>query len=188
MSNPHGIRLYHIPEPGTVDDGFILVPVWSWESLLGDPSGYRGTLYKTASTYPALWLQGGRTAHTLEFDVDESGSFPMIVNHRITEGRPAYYVEDCFKLKGRKAMGVDVKERGKIVFKTGVLGKPDLTRQLHASLPGIYDGSWFVQDEVKYADLDEVTGRIMIVIGTVSNQRRDNIPFARRLCLADLPI
>ena len=85
-------------------------------------------------------------------------------------------------------MGVDVGQHGETVFRTGVLGKPDLTRQLRAKLPGVYDGPWHEQDEVKYVDLDEATGRTMIVIGTVPDRSQNNIPFARRLCLADLPI
>ena len=154
---------------------------------MGDSSGYRGTLYKTASPHPALWLQGEHTAHTLEFDVDES-EFPVVVNHRITEGQPAYYVAARLKLKGRKVMGIDVKQRGKVVFRTGVLGKPDLTRQLRAPLPGVCTGPQIGQDEVKYVDLDEVTGRIVVVIGIVPFEGRDDIPYVQQLCLADLPI
>ena len=185
-SNPLGIHLYHIPELRAMDDGHSLVPVWSWRASSRDPSGYRGTLFKTASPYPALWLQGRQTTHALEFDVDESGCFPVVANHHITEGQPAYYVARHLKLEGRKAMGVDVKEHGEAVFKTGVLGRPGLTRLLHASLPGLFDS--YRRDEVKYVDLDEVTGRIMIVIGTVPGRRSRNTPYARRLCLADLPI
>ena len=189
MTNPRGIHLYHIPEPRAVGDGYSLDPVWSWWSLVGDSLGYRGTLYKTASPHPALWLQGEHTAHTLEFDVGES-EFPVVVNHQITEGQPAYYVAARLKLKGRKVMGIDVKQRGKAVFRTGVLGKPDLTRQLRASLPGVYTGPRIGQDEVKYVDLDEATGTIMVVIGAVPNPARPraNVPFARQFCLADLPI
>ena len=186
MTYPLGIHLYHIPTPGVADDDFDLVPVWSWTASWGVSSGFRGTLYK-AAPHPALWLQGEQATHTLESDVDES-NFPVVVNHHITEGRPAYHVGDHLKLKGRKVMGVDVGQHGETVFRTGVLGKPDLTRQLRAKLPGVYDGPWHEQDEVKYVDPDEATGRTMIVIGTVPGRRQNNIPFARRLCLADLPI
>ena len=183
MSGQFGIHLYHIPELRAVGDDSNLVPVWSWG---GDASGYRGTLNETASPYHALWLQGSWFTHTLEFDVDESGCFPVVVSHQITQGQPAYYVRRHLKLQGRKAMGVDV-WRGEAVFKTGVLGNSDLTRQLRARLPGVYEGPLHEQDEAKYADLDEVTGRIMVVIGTVPGRRQGDIPYARRLCLADLP-
>ena len=179
-----GIHLYHIPEPRAVGNDSNLVPVWSW---WGDASEHRGTLYETTSPYPALWLQGTWATHTLEFDVDESGCFPMVVNHHITEGRPGYYAGDRLKLQGRKGMSISIGQGGEIVFNTGVLGKPDITRQLRAKLPILWEGHWFRRDEVKYTDLDEVTGRIMIVIGP--GRRRDiKIPYARRLWLAELPI
>ena len=189
MASTHvGIHLYHIPELGAVDDTPHLDPIWSWWASPGGLSGYYGTFYKTASPYPALWLQGEQTTHTLEFGVDESGCFPVVTNHHITQGQPAYYVERHLKLQGRKAMGTEVKQDGEAVFKTGVLGKPDLARELRASLPGMWDGHRFESDEVKYTDLDEATGRIMVVIGTVPDLRSDSIPYARRLCLADLPL
>lgn len=184
MSNRLGIRLYHIPKLGIVDDGSYLDQIWSWS---GDATVYRGTLYKTASPYPALWLQGGWTTHTLEFDVGESGCFPVVENHQVTEGRPAYYVGRLLKLQGRKGMGTEVRRGGEAVFKTRVLGKPDLTRELRASLPGFWDVDWRELYEVKYTDLDEVTGRIMVVIGNVPGRRGDGIPYAHRLCLADVP-
>ena len=175
-----GIHLYHIPEPRALGNDPDLDPVWSWR---GDAE-YRGTIYKTASPYPALWLQGDQVTHTLEFDMDES-DFPVVVNHHITEGQPDYYAGDHLKLQGRKGMSIEVRQGGEIVLNTGVLGKPDITRELRAKLPGRYGGPWRKQDEVKYADLDEVTGRIMIVTGT---KEYNAVPYARRLCLADLPI
>ena len=182
-----GIHLYHIPELGDVDDGSFLAPVWSW---FGDASGYHGTTYRTVSPYPALWLQGEQITHTLEFDVDESGCFPIVANHHITLGQPAYYVERYLKLRGQKVMSTEVRQGGEVVFRTGVLGKPDLARELRASLPGrrLRGRRWLEQNGVKYTGLDEVTGRILVVIGTVPDQGADNIPYARRLCLVDLPI
>lgn len=186
VTNYSGIYLYHIPELGVAGDGSTLVPIWVWE---GDASEYRGTFYKTASPYPALWLQGEQVTHTLEFYVDENGCSPVVVNHHIVEGRPAYCVGDHLKLKGRKVMGINVGPYGETVFMTGVYGKPGLTRRLHTKLPGVF-GPGLDQygrhrpDEVKYADLDEATGRIMVVIGAAS----DRVPYVQRLCLADLPI
>ena len=120
--------------------------------------------------------------------MDEFGDFPFVVKHRITERPPAYYLGRHLKLQGRKAMGLDVKRGGDIVFRTGVLGNPDLTRELHAPLPGMWAVYWYQLEEMKYTDLDEATGRIMVVVGTVAGQRGSyNIPYARRLCLADLP-
>ena len=111
--------------------------------------------------------------------MDESG-FPVVANHHIIGGKPAYCVEGRFKQQGRKGMSVAAEEHSDIVLNTGVLGKPDITRELRAKSPGDYDGPW---DEVKYMDLDEETGRIVIVIGDLL----EAAPYARWLCLADLP-
>ena len=129
-------------------------------------------------------------SHTLEFHVDESGCFPIVVNHHITLRQPAYYVERYLKLRGQKVMSTEVRQGGEVVFRTGVLGKLDLARELRASLPGrrLRGRRWLEQNGVKCTDLDEVTGRILVVIGTVPDQGADNIPYARRLCLVDLPI
>ena len=181
VTNHLGIWLYHIPELRTIGENTSLVPVWG-RSL--NASDCRGTLYKTTSPYPALWLQGKQATHTLEFDADESG-YPVVVNHRITEGRPAFYVGNDLKLQGRKGMGIEIERRGEIVFHTGILGKPN-TRRLRAPIPGLNEGPRFTKDEVKYTDLDEVTGRIMVVVGPVPRRRRD-IPYAQKLYIADLP-
>ena len=184
VTNRLGIHLYYIPEPRAVDDDSDVIPIWSW---LGDASTYRGTLYKTVSLYPGLWLQGEAIGHTLEFDVDGSGCSPVVVNHHITEGRPAFWAGFCPKMQGRKGMGIEVRQRDEIVVNTGMLGKPGITRQLRASLPNLYRGGWNKQDHLRYADLDEVTGRITIVIGRILGERQDTIPYARRLYLTDLP-
>jgi len=195
VTNSFGIWLYHIPELSVVDDDSTLFPVWDW---LGDVSKCRGTLYRTASPYPALWLQGGWVTHTLEFDVDGSG-FPVVVNHYMTRGRPAYYTGKYLKLQGRKGMGIGVERPGEVVFNTGVLGKPDITRQLRAPIPGLNtnDRLFRPRDVVMYTDLDEATGRIMIVVGPkphgfgmlpVRFSSEDETPYARRLYIGDLPI
>ena len=182
VTNRLGIHLYHIPELKAVGDDSHVIPIWSW---LGDVSEYRGTLYKTASLYPALWLLRSVTAHTLEFDVDESGCFPVVVNHHITEGQPTFLVRRHVKLQGRKGMGSDVRRGGEIAIDTVMLGTPGIARRLRGPLPGLYHGPWYDQDQVKYMDLDEATGRIVIALGRIG--RRENI-YARWLCLADLPI
>ena len=188
-SNQFGIYLYHIPELGAAGDDSDLVaisPHWSW---FGRALGCRGTLYKTASPHPSLWIQGDRATHTLEFGVDGSGCFPVVVNHRIINGEPVYHVGRWFTLEGRKGMGVEsVGLRGKVVINTAVVGKPAITRRLCAVLPG-FDRSWRRRDEVKYAGLDEVTGRIMIVVGPMPPCFRvGRHSYARRLYLADLPV
>jgi len=165
-----------------VDEDTKLVPVWS---RLLDASEFHGTFYKKASPYPALWLQGKQTTHTIEFDVDESGRYPVVVNHHITEGRPAFYLGNTLKLQGQKGMSVETGLQGEIVINTGVLGKPD-TRRLRAPIPGLNDGPWRGRSEVKYTNLDEITGRIMVVVGTEPGRRSYVTPYARQLYIADI--
>jgi len=195
VTNSKGIWLIHIPELRAADDDSTLPPVWEWS---GDASKCRGTLYKTVSPYLTLWLQGGWATHTLEFDVDESG-FPVVVNHQSTRGRPAYYTGKYLKLQGRKGMGIGVERPGEVVLNTGVLGKPKITRRLRAPIPGLNtdDRPSRPRDIVKYTDLDEATGRIMIVVGpklrrsgtmSVHASSRVETPHAQRLYIGDLPI
>ena len=183
-SNRLGIYLYHIPELGAVgdDDLVAISPQWSWS---GDGSG-SSTICKTVSPHPALWIQGKLTTHTLEFDMDESGCFPMVANHQVTEGRPAYHADFYLKLQGGKGVAIGFGLHEEIAINTAVFGKPDSTRRLRAEIPGLDDR----REEMKYVDLDEVTGRIVIVVGSVPRCRRggNRIPYAKRLYLADIPI
>ena len=179
VTSVFGIWLYHIPEFRSVGEDTMLVPVWN---LLVDASDYRGTLYKTASPYPALWLQGEQNSCTLEFDVDESGCYPVVANYKFVVSPPDFYMGTIFKLQGRKGMSIEAGLRGEIAFNTEVLGKTD-TRRLRAQIPGLNDEPRITRDEVKYVDLDEETGRIMVVVGPVQG----NIPYARQLYIADLP-
>jgi len=183
VANHCEIWLYHIPELRAIGEGTMLVPTWS-QSL--NVSDCRGTLYKTTSPYPALWLQGKQATETFEFGVDESGCYPVVANHHITEGQPAFYVGNHLKLQGRKGISVETERRDEIVFNTGVLGKPD-TRRLRAPMPGLNECPRPAQGEVKYTDLDEVTGRIMVVVGPVPDQWWDEVPCVRRGYIADLP-
>ena len=176
-----GIWLYHIPELEAVDEDTMLVPVWN---RLLDASDYGGTLFKTTSPYPALWLQGEHITHTIKFDVDGSGCYPVVVNHHITEGQPAFYVGNALHLQGRKGMSIEIGWPGEFVINTGVLGRPD-TRRLRAPIPGLNDGPR--QDEVKYVNLDEMTGRIMVVVGPKPGRNREAIPYAREFYIADIP-
>ena len=190
-SNEFGIYLYHIPELKAIGNDSDLVaisPQWSW---LGRALECRGTLYKTACPHPALWLQGDRATHTLEFDIDGSGYFPVVVNHRIIDGKPAYDTSCWLKLQGRKGITVRLGLRWEIVINTAALGKPGITRRLCAVLPRFDDYHWRRREEVKYVDLDEATGRIMIVAGPIPlgfRRLTNKTLYARRLYLADLPM
>jgi len=189
-SSHAGIYLYHIPELGDVGDDVVTIsPQWSWDGYISGCS----TICKTVSLHPAFWIQGRIATHTLEFDMDGSGCFPIVANHQITEGQPAYHVGSHLKLQGRKGIVVSFGVGGykEIVINTVVFGRPGITRRLRAELPGVDVNYRRRRLEVKYAGLDEVTGRIMIVVGTVPCHIRgvstSTIPYARRLYLADIP-
>jgi len=87
-------------------------------------------------------------------------------------------------------MGIDVERRGEIVLSTGYWGK---TRGLRAPMPGLNVNGGPC---LKYTDLDEVTGRIAIVVGprrrmggmSTRGSNWDDAPYARRLYIGDLPI
>ena len=183
VANDDGIFLYHIPELEAADEGSGLIPAWDWR---GDASDLRGTFYKTTSLSRVLWLQGRSATHTLEFGVDESGYFPVVVDHNITERPRTFHPTKHIKLQGRKGMCIECRPGGEFVFHTRVPEDPDLTRQLHASLRGLDGRAW--RDELKYVDLDELTGRIMIVVGRPNRRMRGDFPRARRLYIADLPV
>jgi hypothetical protein len=182
-ANHLGIWLYHIPELRDIDEDTRLAPVWGRPLRTSD---FHGTLYKTASSYPALWLQEEETTHTIEFGVDESGRYPVVMNHHIAEGRPAFYVGNDVELRGRKGMGIETERWGEIVFNTGMLGKPD-TRRLRAPMSHLNEDPQLAHDGITYTDLDEVTGRIMIVVDSMFARRQGDIPRAQRLYIADLP-
>jgi len=184
ISDSLGIWVYHIPELRTIGEDLRLLPAWG-RTLHG--SSYRvGTLYKMASPYPAIWLLGEEATHTLEFDVDESGCYPVIVNHQIIWGRPDFKVGDNIELRGRKGMGVETRRRDEIVFNTGILGESD-TRRLRAPIPGLNTGHRSKQDKAWHTDLDEVTGRIMVLVGPVPGRRQDDTPRVRRLYITEVP-
>jgi len=107
----------------------------------------------------------------------------MVVKHHITEGKPAFCVGDTLKLQGRKGMSIETGWEEQVVINTGVLGKPD-TRRLRAAIPDLNCGGWS-QNEVNCVNLDEATGRIMIVVGHEHLMRGD--VYAKQLYIADLP-
>lgn len=167
VTNQCGILLYRIPILRVVGHGpgIDLKCFWS-----GNASNLPGTLHKTASPHPALWLQGRGTTHTLEFDVDGSGFFPAVVNHSITGGRPAFYSAEYIKLNGWKDMSIESHLGGEIVFHTGTLENPNLMSRLRVSISDL--NSSLLWDEFKYANLDELTGGTMIVVGPTICRRR----------------
>lgn len=183
VTNRSGIFLYHVPDLRSEAQEFTLLPVWYWRA---DASGLRGSLYKTASQYPGLWLQGHRATHTLEFCEDGSGCLPVVANHNITKrSRPFFSLATHIKLQGRRGMGIVDRLKEAIFFHTGILEDPNCRRPIRIQIPGLNAGSW--RGEFKYMDLDELTGRVMVVVGPPTGRTQDIIPYAERLYIADLP-
>lgn len=67
-----------------------------------------------ASPYLILWARGEPTTYTVEFDVNESGHYPMAVNHR-----SAFYVGDGLKLRVGRGW-VSKQNGGAVTFNTEV--------------------------------------------------------------------
>lgn len=79
-------------------------------------------------------------------------------------------------------MSIESRLEGEVVFHTGMLENPNLTRRLRASTLGPNGNS--LLGEINYADLDELTGRIMVVVGPIVGRRQYDLPYTRRLYIA----
>jgi hypothetical protein len=174
-----GIRLYHIPELGSVGDSSTLSPVWSWSE---DSIRYDGSLYDTGSQYPKLYIQGSLVAHKLEFGPGESGS-PVVLEHNITGERPAYHIP-CEKreaiLKGRKGVRHHSKDGLEMVFNTLLLDREHTSGVFRVRAEELPEGNPL--PEVKHMDLDEVTGRLLVGVDSV---HRHSGVYAQTLWLTD---
>ena len=82
-------------------------------------------------------------------------------------------------------MGIVDRLKEAIFFHTGILEDPSCRRPIRIQIPGLNAGSW--RGEFKYMDLDELTGRVMVVVGPPTGRTQDIIPYAERLYIADLP-
>jgi hypothetical protein len=176
-----GIRLYHIPELGSVDDSSSISPVWSWS---GVSTYYAGSLYDTGSQNTKLYIQGSLVTHKLEFGPDKSG-FLVVLKHSITEERPAYYIpceQRGIILKGRKGVRHHRDGCPVIVFNTLLLGKEHTPGVFRIRTDELSGEDYLPMQEVKHLDLDEVTGRLLI---GVDFAYRDSGIHAQRLLLMD---
>jgi hypothetical protein len=183
VCDPDGIRLYHIPELGSVDDGSILSPVWSWS---GESSRYDGNLYDVCTQYPKLYIQGSSVTHKLEFGLNEPG-FLVILRYSITRERPAQYIFDGrrFILKGWKGVCHCWDDSPvTILFNTLLLGREHTSGEFRICASELWeeDSDFLVVPEVKHIDLDEVTGRLLVGVDSVA---RHSGVHARALWLMD---
>ena len=175
VAHPDGIRLYHIPEVESVDDGTVLFPVWSWS---GESDHYKGSIYDTGSRFPILHIQGSNT-HKLEF-VLESG-FPVVLMHTITK---AYCKLDDWQellMKGRMVVRLhQVVNPPEIVFYTSLVEREDTMGVFRICLNESSAGGILCVQDLWVTDLDEVTGRLLVDV-ELSRRRA----YEQRLWLVD---
>ena len=180
VCQPDGIRLYHIPELESVEDSSTLFPVWSWS---GEFSQSDGSLYDMGPQHPKLYIQGSLTTHKLDLGLDKSG-FMVVLKHDTTGGPPAYWLPGWGRnlvLKGRKGVCHYRTDGGKVIaFNTLLLGREDTTGVFRICA----NERELVGDRTQ-VDLDEVTGRLLVVIGVARGHVR---PYTRRLWLADTSV
>ena len=181
-----GIHLYHIPELSSMEDFSPLSPVWDWS---GESEWLCGSVCMTSSQCPMLYLQGASGTHTITFRLDACGRDPVVVKHHITEKLPAYLTslegggwDHRFIMKGRKGLyyNVGVERESYPGWATCLVGREELMGGFSTDMELLGDGDW-EEHEVRLADFDERTGRILI--GTHLYHEGQCI----RIHLADLP-
>lgn len=104
-----------------------------------------------ASPYLILWARGEPTTYTVEFDVNESGHYPVAVNHR-----PAFYVGDGCQSK-TEGRSLSIRRCRK------VLEKPD-TMRFRVPIASLDDDPQLTWDEVERTNLDEATNHASCIM------------------------
>ena len=188
MCDREGIRLYHIPELISAEDYAhqALDAVWGWS---GDSKWFCGSVCTTFSQHPVLYLHCTSGTHTITFRVDARGRVPVVVNHHISGKLPIHLTslnaedeeDHRFVMKGRKGFYYNVSEGEAYPgFATCLLGREELAGGFSAGV----DTLSLEGHEVRLADFDERTGRILIGTGRYQEYERDQ---GTRICFADLP-
>jgi len=174
-----GIRLYHIPELESVDDGSVLFPVWSWS---GESTRYEGSVYDIGSRFPILHIQGSSNIHKLEFGL--GSGFPVVLRHTITAGQSVHCEPDEDEwqklfLKGRKGVCLhQVFNPPAMVFYTSLVGREDITGVFRICTNELFDILGVL--DLWSMDLDEGTGRLLLGVDLPGRY-----PYQQRLWLVD---
>ena len=184
ICDSEGIHLYHIPELGSAESYSTLKPVWEWR---GKSEWFREIVPVTSPQHPMLYLQEASATHIIVFRIDASGRDPIVAEHRISGGLPAYLAsleegDHQLVVKGRKGLRYKIRD-GSPEFDTFLVGVEKSVSGLSAVLELSDDGIWDDQ-EVRLVDFDERTGRILI--GT-NRYGVYNLHEAIRIYLGDLP-
>ena len=184
-----GIHLYHIPELSSMEDFSPLSPVWNWP---GESEWFCGSACMTSSQCPILYLQGTSGTHTTTFCLDACGRDPVVVKHYITGKLPAHLTSleeggwaHRFVMKGRKGLYYNVGVEGESYpgWATCLVGREELAGGFSADVELLGPGDW-EEHEVRLADFDERTGRILIGTHLCAAYNEGQ---CIRIHLADLP-
>jgi hypothetical protein len=185
ICDAEGIHLYHIPEVSSAEDDSTLEPVWEW---LGASKWLYGDVCKTYSQHPKFYLQGSSGTHAITFRMGASGRNPVVAEHHVDENLLAHLPSliigfySRFVMKGRKGLFYSVGNSYTGQFATCLVGREELGGGFHAEIePG---ENWWDEHEVRFADFDERTGRILIGTNRVGAYNEGE---ATRIYLADLP-
>jgi hypothetical protein len=180
-----GIHLYHIPEVSSAEDSSTLRPVWEW---LGDSQWFCGGVCAMYPQCPMLYLQGSSGTHTITFRMDASGRDPAVAEHHVGEDLSARLTHpetgdyDRFVMKGRKGLYYCEGTSYTTKFATCLLGREELAGGFSAKIEP--DEDWWDEHDIRFADFDERTGRILISTNRCGAYNEGE---ALRIYLADLP-
>ena len=187
ICDAEGIHLYYIPELGSAEDFSRLNSVWDWPR---ESHWFCGSACTTFSQHPTLYLQGTSGTHTISFRFNACGRDPVVTKHHIAEKLPAHLTsleegdDDRFVMKGRKGLYHNVGEgTSHPGFATCLVGREELAGGFSADVDLSADESWG-EHEIRLADFDERTGRIVIGTDRSGGFTEDR---GIRIYLADLP-
>ena len=183
MCDVEGIRIYRIPELRSAVGFSTLCPFWEW---LVESKWFCGNVCMTFSQHPALYLQGGSGSHTITFRTNVSGRDPVVAEHHISQELPHYLSpegdDNLFTMKGRKGLRYNISGGETYLLDTCLLGRDGLVGGFTAVIEGPVGDDW-EEHEIRFADFDESTGRILIAThGGVWGESEGT-----RIYLADLP-
>jgi len=184
MCEAEGIHLYHIPELSSAEGFSTLGPVWEW---LVESKWFCGSVCMSFSQHPVLYLQGASGTHTIAFRMGACGRDPVVVEHHINRDLQAHLLsleaDDLFVMKGRKGLRYNVGEGDPYLLDTCLLGREGLSGGFSAEVEDFDGGNWKEHD-VRFADFDERTGRILIATNVYGVWGEGD---AIRIYLANLP-
>lgn len=178
------IYLFHIPPSGIQssdgNNGLLPTPsiIWSYRyDNARPPGGYGGLYYNhIGAVLPKLYVNNYRYRHIIEFGAGaltdtERGpciGYPGVLNHTIIPvSSGSHGSVDLQRSKGRKSIYLsfypDLPYEELLLY-TDLLDKPDRRGSFHVAL-GQYKLLGVDEEWIRRMDHDEVTGRILFLVG-----------------------